>query len=86
LYLGTAYRKRLAYAGSVAPELPEDERRALLQSLEAIKSLKAFVPIEAHATWVQPKYTCRVTFDQRLKGGRLRDMKWETLLGGIEVP
>ncbi len=86
LYLGMAHRKKLVYAGSVAPELPEDQRSALLQSLESIKTLKAFIPVEAQATWVQPNYACRVTYGEKQKNGRLRDVQWVSMLGNIEVP
>ena len=86
LYLGTAHRKRLIYAGVVALNMPDDQRQVLLQSLEAIMSMKAFDPIEADADWVEPKYACRVTFTERLKGGRLRDIQWDTLLGDIAMP
>jgi hypothetical protein len=48
--------------------------------------MKAFIPIEGNATWVEPKYACRVTFTERLKGGRLRDIQWDTLLGDIAMP
>jgi hypothetical protein len=39
--------------------------------------------MEADATWVEPKVTCRVSFGERLKGGKLRDIKWVSLLRGM---
>ena len=86
LLLGTAHRSELIYAGRVTPKLPDDERRSLLASLESVKSMVAFIPMETQATWVQPKYACRITFSQRLKNGQLRDIQWDRLLGGIAIP
>jgi hypothetical protein len=86
LFLGTAHREKLIYIGRVTPNLPDDELHTLLNSLEAIKSTKPFIPMEADATWVQPQYACRITFGERLKGGRLRDLQWDTMLGSIGMP
>jgi hypothetical protein len=83
LLLGTAHSGELIYTGRVTPELSDDERAALLQSLMALRSRQPFIPIEAEAIWVEPKITCRVSFGQRQKGGRLRDVKWESLLRGM---
>jgi hypothetical protein len=85
LFLGAAHRDKLIYAGRVKPTMPEDELQSLLESLEAIKSLRAFIPMEFQATWVEPKYACRVSFGERVKGGPLRDIQWDRLLGGIRT-
>ena len=84
LLLGTAHRNRLIPAGRVSPEMPDGERSDLLATLEAIKRRDPFIAIEAEATWVEPRLTCRVTYGERLKGGRLRDLKWDTLLGAMK--
>ena len=86
LLLGAAHRSQLIYAGRVTPQLPDDELRSLLKSLEAVKSLVSFIPMETKATWVKPKYACRVTFGERLKNGQLRDIQWDRPLGGIATP
>jgi hypothetical protein len=81
LVLATAHRNRLLYVGQVAPEMSEVERTELLNALAEIKTRDPFIAVEATATWVQPKFACRISFGERLKGGRLRDLKWEKLLG-----
>ncbi len=86
LLLGTAHRGELMYAGSVTPNLPDDELAKLLQRLAAIKRPQAFIAIQADATWVQPNLTCRVSFGERQKGGRLRDLQWDKLLGSVNLP
>ncbi|MEX2307598.1 MAG: hypothetical protein WD738_08405 [Pirellulales bacterium] len=85
LLLGTTHRDKLIYAGRVTPNLPDEELQTLLQALEATKSMKAFIPMDAEATWVHPKYTCRITFGKRQKGGRLQDLQWERLIGTINL-
>jgi hypothetical protein len=85
LLLGTAHRGALVYAGRVTPEMPDEELTALREALQAIKSMQAFISVEAEATWVQPKYTCRVSFGEQQKGGRLRDVRWDRLLGSMET-
>jgi hypothetical protein len=86
LLLGVAHRSRLIYAGRVAPELPDGERRELLAALEPIKRRDPFIRMETKATWVEPKIACRVTFGERLKNGQLRDIQWDSTLGSIVVP
>ncbi len=83
LLLGTAAGGQLVYAGNVAPKLSDDELKALAESLATIQAKKPIIKIEAEATWVQPRYTCRVGFTQRTKGGGLRDIEWDKMLGTI---
>ncbi len=85
LVLGAVHRGKLMYAGRVTPEMSEEERSSLLMELTAIKILQPFISIEAEATWVKPKFACRVTYGQRLKGGQLREVKWDQLLGSMKT-
>jgi hypothetical protein len=84
LLLGAVHGGQLVYAGSVAPKLPADEMKSLAESLKLIESKRPIIRIEYEATWVQPKYTCRVSFGQRAKNGLLREIEWNKLLGSIE--
>jgi hypothetical protein len=85
LVLGAAHLGKLIYCGRVSPELSDEERSSLLMELTSLKTLKPFIPIEAEATWVKPKFTCRVTYGERIKGGQLRDVKWDRLLGSVKM-
>jgi hypothetical protein len=85
LILGAVHRKALIYAGRVSPEMSEAERSALLAELISTKTLKPFIAVEAEGTWVKPKFTCRVTYGEKLKSGQLRDVKWDTLLGAVNT-
>jgi hypothetical protein len=84
LVLGAAHRSELIHAGRVRPEMSDDERSSLLTELMASKTLQPFISIEAEATWVKPKFTCRVTYGERLKSGQLRDVQWERLMGSMK--
>jgi|tagenome__1003787_1003787.scaffolds.fasta_scaffold20947008_1 hypothetical protein len=84
LLLGTVKGGQLVYAGNVAPKLPADEMKTLTESLKLIESKRPIIRIDYAATWVQPKFTCRVSFGQRAKSGLLRDIEWSKLLGSIE--
>jgi hypothetical protein len=84
LILGTSHLKKLVYAGKVNPEIGDEERSKLLTQLSAIQVRDPFIRLASDtAKWVQPKYACRVTYTERMKGGQLRDIKWDTLLGSI---
>jgi hypothetical protein len=83
LLLGTADRGQLIYAGNVAPKLADYEMKSLVESLKSIETKRPVIQMEFEANRVQPKYACRVSFGQRTKGGRLRDIEWTKLLGSI---
>jgi hypothetical protein len=85
LILGAVHRKKLIYVGRVSPEMAEEARSALLAELMAIKTLKPFITIEADGTWVKPKFTCRVSYGEKMRNGQLRDVKWDALLGSVQV-
>lgn len=82
--LGAVHRGKLTFAGRVSPEMSEEARSSLLVELMAIKTLQPFIVAEANATWVKPKFTCRVTYGEKLRNGQLREVKWDALLGSIK--
>src|SRR5690606_7064120 len=62
LVLGAANSGKLVYAGRVKPQMSAEESSSLLTELTATKTLKPFISIESEATWVKPKFACRVTY------------------------
>jgi hypothetical protein len=84
LVLGTASSGQLIYAGNVSPKMGDDEKKSLTQTLQSIATNRPLLHVEIEATWVQPKFACRVNFDERAKSGRLRNIEWNTMLGSIE--
>lgn len=86
LSLGAVHRGRLTYAGPVTPELLGDETRELTQLLAAIRVNEPLIAIQmAGVIWVKPQYTCRVTFGERQKTGRLTELKWGKMLGMMKT-
>jgi ATP-dependent DNA ligase len=86
LVLGTAHLGRLVYAGHVTPRFDDDaDASELLAMLSAVRSHNRYVAVEAVATWVKPKYACRVTFAQRRTNGILTEIKWDAFLGTLRT-
>jgi ATP dependent DNA ligase C terminal region len=84
LVLATAHNKKLVFAGKVNPTIDEIKRTELLQELKRIQVREPFIQMQADsAKWVKAKHACRVSYTERMKGGQLRDVQWETMLGTI---
>ena len=87
LLLAAEHYAKLRYAGNVrVTDLPEDELHVLARNLAANQTHKPFVRISIDgATWVKPKYLCRVSYRRRGKQGGLYGAKIEDLLGEVEL-
>jgi hypothetical protein len=85
LLLGTSLGKKLVYAGTVAPPNGQEFAGLALQ-LAAAKSASPFLQVHTDATWVQPKFTCRVTYNTQKKDGRLLGLRWEEYSGTVSMP
>jgi hypothetical protein len=84
LVLGTAYKKKLVYAGSVSPKMSPEESTGLMQMLSDTSTKQPYLPLQISATWVVPKYSCRVSYNKQEKQtGRLLDPQWEEFLGKL---
>lgn len=85
LLLGTARGKQLVFAGSVPP--PDDEEFAeLAPQLVAAKTPYPFLQLQTEATWVEPKFTCSVSYTSQSKDGRLLGVRWEKYGGTVSMP
>ena len=49
--------------------------------LKSSQTSQRMLPVQIDAIWVKPTITCRVTFEERQREGRLSDVKWDSLLG-----
>lgn len=83
LLLATEYNGRLYYAGRVVPRLTEEEAKDLPRRFLAARSPRPFVNVPGSATWLQPRFTCRVTYNRRVESGMLQGIMWEEMLGEI---
>jgi hypothetical protein len=83
LILATALRDKLVYACSIMPDLSPSEIADLMARLEAIPSHQPYLIVQVNAHWVEPRYTCRVTFEEQDKTGRLIQPQWDEMLGKL---
>jgi hypothetical protein len=79
--LGTALEGRLVYAGSVTPKLEGKDLADFTKALAAARTDRPFLNMESDATWVRPKFSCRISYVQQDEAGRLSDAEWVALLG-----
>lgn len=86
LLLATEHRGRLFYAGRVTPELEPEEAAEFFAKLRQSHAPRPFITVPATATWVQPRFTCRITYDKRVESGMLQGMLWEALMGEVKTP
>lgn len=87
LFLAAERYAKLSYAGSVpARGLPEADMEKLIKQLSSNKSHRPFVKLSIDgATWVKPKFLCRVSYRRKGKQGGLFGAKLEDLLGEVEL-
>ena len=87
LLLAAEYYAKLKYAGNVRlTDLPEADIHELTRNLVKIKTHRPFVKVSVSgATWVKPKYLCRVSYRRRGKQGGLFGAKIEDLLGEVDL-
>jgi hypothetical protein len=77
---------RLVYAGKLVPELPPAEKVEFQSKLKRAKTGKPLVKTGQVATWVKPRFPCRVSYAEQATNGRLLEMEWEELLPEIGLP
>jgi len=87
LLLAAEHFAKLKYAGNVrATDLSDEDLHDLTEKLKAIRTHKSFVRKSiSGATWVKPKYLCRVSYKRRGKQGGLFGTKVEGLLGEVNL-
>ncbi|TWT67643.1 hypothetical protein Pla123a_41990 [Posidoniimonas polymericola] len=84
LLLATEYNGRLYYAGRVYPQFTEEEAKELPMKFAQAKAPRPFVTVPGSATWLEPKFTCRVTYSRRVESGMLQGIIWEEMLGEVK--
>jgi hypothetical protein len=81
IVLGTAHDGKLVYACSVTPKLEGEDLTAFTKALAAVRTDQPFLDVQSDATWVHPRFSCRVSYTQQDEAGRLSDAEWIKLLG-----
>ncbi len=86
LYLAGAGVGTLQYVGQVTPQLSVKDLRGLSEQLAAYPANTPFVKMPDDGVhWVKPRFTCRVSYASKSQKGRLADLKFESLLGEVDV-
>ncbi len=86
LLLAVDRKGRLAYCGHVRPQLEPEEEREFRDRLQKFSRSESFVPTDNQAVWVQPRFTCRVTYEETTEQGQLTKIEWDALLGELKIP
>ena len=86
LLLASERNGQLMYAGSIKPELDTNENLRLAKRMIEMRTSQPFVKVKLNAQWVQPRFTCRISYAKQEESGRLQDMQWEELLPEIKMP
>jgi hypothetical protein len=84
--IATETSGRLLYAGKLVPELPAEEKLALHAKLMRSRTGTPLVKTGQVATWVQPRFPCRISYTEQATNGRLLEMEWEELLPELQLP
>lgn len=77
---------RLVYAGKLVPELPAEEKLELHRKLRQSRAGTPLVRTGQVATWVKPRFPCRVSYTEQTRDGHLVDMEWEELMPELQLP
>ncbi|QDU57073.1 ATP dependent DNA ligase [Aeoliella mucimassa] len=86
LVLATEQYGKLTYAGSLTPTLEPDESRKLAKRLQKAITSQPILKLSQTATWVEPRFTCRVSYTKQSDSGRLINAEWKELLPEINMP
>ncbi|MEM6654256.1 MAG: hypothetical protein AAF596_00490 [Planctomycetota bacterium] len=86
LLLATERKSKLVYSGRVTPQLEDEEMAKLAAKLRAYRAPRPIINVPVQATWVQPRLTCRVSYERRVESGQLTSLLWEELLSEMKLP
>lgn len=86
LYLAHESKGRLVYAGSIMPKLDAEKAKLLKAKLLLARTSVPIVKVNMAATWVKPRFPCRVSYTVEAPNGMLRNMELDELLPEINVP
>ena len=86
-FVASEVNGKLFYAGRVTPDLLPDENLKLLERMRMAKASRPVVTAPDEATnWVQPRFTCSVTYDKRVESGRLQGLLFEEMRAEVKLP
>lgn len=86
LHLASEVTGRLLYAGHVEPDFDAEQERELRLKLMRVRTGTPLVKTGKVATWVQPRFPCRVSYTVQARNGRMREMELEEMLPELKLP
>jgi hypothetical protein len=86
LLLATDVAGKLNYVGQVTPALEAAEAIELLKKFERNHASKPFVKTSQSATWLRPRFTCRITYSEWPQGERPKEIQWDQMMDEVKLP
>jgi hypothetical protein len=86
LLLGTNKGKKLVFAGTINAPKDDPNFATLSSQLVAARTDIPLLPLHTDAIWVEPKFTCEVSYNSQEKDGRLTGLRWEKYSGTAALP
>lgn len=86
LHLASEVTGRLLYAGHVEPDFEAEEAQELKRKLMRVRTGTPLVKTGKVATWVHPRFPCRVSYTVQARNGRMREMQLEEMLPELKLP
>jgi hypothetical protein len=85
LILASEVGGRLAFVGTVSPELPKEERDNLFKRMKSIEQPTPFVQTRATGTWLKPMLACRVGANSWSSSQKLVQPQFQQMLNDIPL-
>lgn len=86
LLLATDVAGKLNYVGQVSPTLESAAAIELLRKFERNHASKPFVKTSLSATWLRPRFTCRITYSEWPQGERPKEIQWDQMMDEVKLP
>lgn len=85
LVLAREYHGELVVVGRAAAVLADEDGVSYLKRFRKIARRTPFVHSTMSAYWIDPVYTCRATYRSETSTGKLRDIRFEEMLGSLRL-
>lgn len=86
LLAATTRSNSLKYIGEVRLRVPPEENEAIAKKFSRVPAGQPFVKTNASGVWIQPRYTCRVTYTKWEEPKRPKNLRFEEMLGEVKTP
>ena len=84
LVLAREFQGKLMIVTRISTGLEDEVRREYVPKLQQFARARPFIRTATEAKWVQPVYTCRVTYLRETATGKLTEVRYDRMLGSIK--